>query len=296
MENGAPTDHYDVLGYRLALSIADAEARAVAARMLAGFRPNADDGMAPAARYVVTDKRDRSWHIPDGSWHIAVNDVLTEWYHTITQTLVALERLIVTNALIFRSDLFHLHSAALVAPSSEQGILLIGESGSGKTTLALALMLRGFLVYSDDIAVITPTTLALEPFPRAFQVDASTRALIARLGAPSTWAFDDPSPGSDSDSDYFFPPHNAVVPVPARIALFLDRQPEQTPRLAPLAPAEAARLLLMNAPTLSYAGGLGIATAARLTAFARCYRLQIGDLRATVEMVMALVAEERAGE
>jgi len=298
MENETPTDHYDLLGYRLALSIPDAEARAVAARMLAGFRLHADDGMEPVTRYVVTDKQDGSLHIPVGCWYIAVNDALTDWYYTVAETLVGLERLIVTNALIFRADLFHLHSAALFAPSSEQGILLIGASGSGKTTLALALMLRGFLVYSDDVTLITPTTLALEPFPRAFRVDASTRALIEQLGAPPTWVFDDTSP----DPDYFSPPHAAVARVPARIALFLDRdrdrdcQPDQMPRLEPLAPAEAARLLLMNAPTLPYAGALTIATAARLTASARCYRLQSGDLRARVEMVMALVAEGRDGE
>ncbi len=295
MENGATTDQYDILGYRLALSIPDAEAHAITARMLSGFRLNTDDGIELAARYFVTDKQGGSLHIPDGSWYIAVNDALTEWHYTVAETLVAFERLIVTNALIFRSDLFHLHSAALVAPSSEQDILLIGESGSGKTTLALALMLRGFLVYSDDVTLITPTTLALEPFPRAFRVDASTRALIERLGAPPTWAFDDTSP----DPEYFSPPHAAVARVPARIALFLDRdgdcQPDQTPRLEPLAPAEAARLLLMNAPTLPYAGALTIATAARLTASARCYRLQSGDLRATVEMVMPLVAEGRDG-
>lgn len=249
--------------------------------------------MAPAARYVVSDKQDGSLHIPDGCWFIAVNDALTDWYYTVAETLVGLERLIVTTALIFRTDLFHLHSAALVTPSSEQGILLVGESSSGKTTLALALMLRGFLVYSDDVAVIDPTTLALEPFPRAFRVDASTRALIEQLGVPPTWVFDNTSP----DPEYFSPPHAAVTRVPARIALFLDRdcQPDQMPRLEPLAPAEAARLLLMNAPTLPYAGALTIATAARLTASARCYRLQSGDLRATVEMVMALVAEGRDG-
>lgn len=292
-ENETPTDHYDPLGYRFTLSIPDAGVRAVAARMLAGFRLNADDGMAPAARYVVSDKQDGSLHIPDGCWFIAVNDALTDWYYTVAETLVGLERLIVTTALIFRTDLFHLHSAALVTPSSEQGILLVGESSSGKTTLALALMLRGFLVYSDDVAVIDPTTLALEPFPRAFRVDASTRALIEQLGVPPTWVFDNTSP----DPEYFSPPHAAVTRVPARIALFLDRdcQPDQMPRLEPLAPAEAARLLLMNAPTLPYAGALTIATAARLTASARCYRLQSGDLHATVEMVMALVAEGRDG-
>ncbi len=294
-ENETPTDHYDLLGYCLTLSIPDAEAHAVAARMLASFRLNADDGMEPVTRYFVSKKQGGSLHIPDGCWYISVNDALTDWYYTVAETLVGLERLIVTNALIFRSDLFHLHSAALVAPSSEQGILLVGESGSGKTTLALALMLRGFLVYSDDVTLITPTTLALEPFPRAFRVDASTRALVERLGAPSTWVFGDTSP--DSDSDYFIPPHEAVTRVPARIALFLDRdrQPDQMPRLEPLAPAEAARMLLMNAPTLPYTGALAITTAARLTANARCYRLQTGDLRATVEIVMALVAEGRDG-
>ncbi len=285
MENKATTDHYDLLGYRLALSISDAAVRA-AAQMLRGFRVNADSDVEPAARYAVTDAPQSLWSLPVGAWHISVNDIPTEWYRTTGEILIALERLIVINALIFRSDLFHLHGAALASPSGDQGVLLIGESGSGKTTLALALMLRGFLAYSDDVAVIAPTTLALEPFPRAFQVDASTRALVAQLGAPSMWDF-------DSTPGYFVPPHGAVAQTPTRIVLFLDRQPNTVPHLVSLPPAEAARMLLMNALTIHYTRSIALATAVQVIGQARCYQLQIGDLRATVEMITALVAGAR---
>jgi|SRR5215213_517903 len=53
-------------------------------------------------------------------------------------------------AALRRFGMFDLHSAGVVAPGSEKGVLIVGRSGSGKSTLALQLALAGWAYLSDD--------------------------------------------------------------------------------------------------------------------------------------------------
>jgi hypothetical protein len=53
-------------------------------------------------------------------------------------------------AALRRFGLFELHSAGVVHPGSERGVLIIGPSGSGKSTLALQLAIAGWPYLSDD--------------------------------------------------------------------------------------------------------------------------------------------------
>lgn len=53
-------------------------------------------------------------------------------------------------AALRRFGLFDLHSAGVVNPVSEKGVLIVGPSGSGKSSLALQLALSGWAYLSDD--------------------------------------------------------------------------------------------------------------------------------------------------
>ena len=53
-------------------------------------------------------------------------------------------------AALRRFGLFDMHSAGVVEPKSEKGVLIVGPSGSGKSTLALQLALSGWPYLSDD--------------------------------------------------------------------------------------------------------------------------------------------------
>ena len=53
-------------------------------------------------------------------------------------------------AALRRFGMFDMHSAGVVEPESEQGVLIVGPSGSGKSTLALQLALSGWPYLSDD--------------------------------------------------------------------------------------------------------------------------------------------------
>jgi hypothetical protein len=53
-------------------------------------------------------------------------------------------------AALRRYGLFDLHSAGVVIPGSETGVVIVGPSGSGKSTLALQLVRSGWPYLSDD--------------------------------------------------------------------------------------------------------------------------------------------------
>ena len=58
-------------------------------------------------------------------------------------------------AALRRFGMFDLHSAGVIEPRSEQGVLIVGTSGSGKSTLALQLVLAGWPYLSDDEVLLS---------------------------------------------------------------------------------------------------------------------------------------------
>ena len=61
-----------------------------------------------------------------------------------------------------RFGLFDLHSAGVVEPESEKGVLIVGPSGSGKSTLALQLAKAGWSYLSDDELLLSLVDGAVE--------------------------------------------------------------------------------------------------------------------------------------
>lgn len=278
----ATTLYYDILGEPVTVTVPDPDLRAAVTRVLSGFTPPAGVPVRGGTPYTLERTADGFWSVSRPGAGFNTNGDLTD-------ALLALEWQLVMDALARRTDLFHLHGAALAAPDARTGLVIVGESGSGKTTLVLALLRAGFLPFSDDVALMEPETLMLRPFPRAFHVRQPSRPLLATLGMTAR-EFDTAPPG------FFIPSRWATAPAPVRVVLFPSLRPEEPPRLVPFAPAESARALLAQTATLTGASRLALATAARLTARAHCYRLFSGDLTATVALITGVLRDLTANE
>jgi hypothetical protein len=146
-----------------------------------------------------------------------------EW-HTVTMALEATEVYL------------PVHGAALSNGSAT--VLMLAESGAGKTTLTLGLMRRGWQPLADDIVLVDSHTLAIQPFPRCFHVDESTRAL-AMEEALVEW------PGSVRD--YARPLQWAEGQSAPHTILLVERCPTCPSRLRGLTLAEAAAAVGNNA-------------------------------------------------
>lgn len=83
-------------------------------------------------------------------------------------------------AALRRFGLFELHSAGVVHPATEKGVLIIGPSGSGKSTLALQLALAGWPYMSDDELLLSVVDDAVEArgFRSFFAVTSATADTI----------------------------------------------------------------------------------------------------------------------
>jgi hypothetical protein len=73
--------------------------------------------------------------------------------------------------------LFH---AAVIAGGGRAAIFP-GEAGSGKTTLAVALMARGYRVFSDELAVLNVESLCVSPLPLPMSIKSGSAEPLSRL-------------------------------------------------------------------------------------------------------------------
>lgn len=278
---GVAVDHYDLLGHWAAVALPPGERQAAVRAILRGFGP-VPPAAEVASSYALTVAAD--------IWEVRAGEETVYAGGEASTALAALEWRIVTDALDRRDDLFHLHAAALCLPLRRAALALVGDSGNGKSTLALGLSLRGFMPYCDDVALLDPATLAPRPVPRAFHV------------APETWHILEPlaggpvNPDDDTPPGYFLPPQWATQPAPVRWVLFPEYRAGQEPMLLPLTPAEAAGAILKQSTSLARTPRLALATVARLTAEAACYRVITGDLATSVDLIRRLVATDPGRE
>lgn len=265
------TAAYDLLGYHVVVTASDAAVGRDCRSVLANFAIDAPGLGTAMQSYSVVSADDR-WHVEAGGRRL----------HSVADpraAIAALEWQLVTDALKHRADLFHVHGAALAPPTLDGAVVLAGAAGVGKTTLARALMDRGFLPFGDDVTLVDPVSLELQPFPRAFHLHESGG---------------DPPDGHDGLPTYFQPSRWVRSPLPVKLILFLSRGAEREARAVPLGAAEAASSLLGHSGSLVAAPAHTLAVAVRVIAQAPCYRLELGSPEASAAVVEALCTGWRA--
>jgi hypothetical protein len=139
-----------------------------------------------------------------------------------------------------------LHGGAL---ADEQGaILLLAPSGHGKTTLTLALMAHGFTPFTDDIILLDPQTLAIQPFPRCFHVDAGTTQVIQQLSAKEGyhWPSLECLETENALAEMLYRPRQWGVPQVPCLIVFPEYRPGAALHLERLRPAQTWMLLINN--------------------------------------------------
>ena len=93
-------------------------------------------------------------------------------------------------AIIFQRRLVALHASVIT--DGNRTILITGDSGAGKSSLAAALMLRGWLVLADDLAVVSLDSTGKPVIHPTFPELVLRKDVSAWLGIDTTQL---PSPG-----------------------------------------------------------------------------------------------------
>jgi hypothetical protein len=156
-------------------------------------------------------------------------------------------------AALRRFGIFELHSAGMVHPESEEGVLIIGPSGSGKSTLALQLARSGWPYLSDDELLLSFVDGEVET--RGF------RSFFAVRGAAAGFK-------SCFEPDTMFPSGRRLKASPG-VLLFASLSGQQETRLNRLTQTESMARLIRACPWATYDTSIAGANLELLSKLAR---------------------------
>lgn len=248
---------------------------ALARRMALVLKPF----LAPPDEQAVTHRLRIEYDAGSRCWQLYDGAACLTYAETDDALLGLVEWFVIYSGVSSCADTLLIHGAALRRGAA--ALLLLGESGAGKTTLTLGLLARGWLPYGDDVTLVNPVTLDVRAFPRYFHVDAATRDLFAAVrvlrrprvavehAAPRRWA---------------------RVPAQPTAIVVARRDPHLPARISAISRAEAAGALLHAAMETPMPRGEVAHAVARIAAtVAGCYRLDNGELQATLDLLEAAV-------
>ncbi|HEX5873462.1 MAG TPA: hypothetical protein VFY60_02365 [Pyrinomonadaceae bacterium] len=167
-------------------------------------------------------------------------------------------------AALRRFGVFDLHSAGVVQPESEKGVLIVGPSGSGKSTLALQLVLAGWPYLSDDELLLSVADGEVEArgFRSFFAVNAGTVSAleIETIATPGFKACFDP--------ETIFASQRRLSAVPGML-LFTSLSNEDRTQARKLTQSETMMRLIRACPWATYDTAIAGANLSVLSRLAR---------------------------
>ena len=174
-------------------------------------------------------------------------------------------------AALRRFGIFELHSAGMVHPESEKGVLIIGPSGRGKSTLAVQLAMAGWPYLSDDelLLSLVDGEVEVRGFRSFFAVNGAAAAGIASSNEASKTCF---------EPDAVFTSGRWPKASPG-VLLFTSVSGERNTHLRKLTQAESMARLIRACPWATYdrsIAGANLEVLSRLARQTRAFDLQAG--------------------
>ena len=156
-------------------------------------------------------------------------------------------------AALRRFGVFELHSAGVIHPESDKGVLIIGPSGRGKSTLAVQLAMAGWPYLSDDELLLSLVDGEVEV--------TGFRSFFAVNGADDTFK-------TCFEPDAVFSSGRRLKASPA-VLLFTSVSGEQKTQMRKLTQAESMTRLIRACPWATYDRSIATANLDMLSKLAR---------------------------
>jgi len=171
---------------------------------------------------------------------------------------------------------------AAVVERHGRALILSAESGAGKSTLCAALALAGWRLFSDEFALVDPSTLTVAPLPRPVSLKEASIEVIGRRAPDAVFSRE----GIDIEHHRFVhmrPPSDSVARAAQTAAprwiVFPRYVAGRAPTtIAPLFKAHALMRLVDQSFNYNNLGSSGFTTVADLVRRSECYVLEYGDL------------------
>lgn len=185
------------------------------------------------------------------------------------------------------------HSAVLA--HGDHALILPAPPGSGKSTLAAALMLSGWRLLSDELALLEPESSRLVPFVRPVSLKNASIGIIAEHFPEAVFT----PPVKDTVKGTVAHLRSSIGSVAngrraafPRWLIFPRYVVGATWSLTPLGRPEAVVELAKNAFNLPVLGEMGFRALVDIVGRCQCYTLEYGDLAEAIAGFNALAESE----
>ncbi|MCZ6632714.1 MAG: hypothetical protein O7G87_04865 [bacterium] len=269
-------DHFRIIDHPVSLRYPSATVAQAFRHILCGFStPDNTHTLSPF------DIQERQSH-----FRVTQNNILVGTYQNLPTLVTSLEFLLHQQALAHMSEL-GIHAGAVA--KDNRVLMLPGHSGAGKTTLVLGLLLLGWSLFTDEMALIHTQTPNIRPFPRVLCIKHESLKLFRPLDhhnllehPESVLRLND----IDCISPIHFPIHPPTGFGPASWIIFSGYQAGTKPRLKEMAKAQALTRLLQHISNKGQLTQSGLRTLGNLIENTRCFELQAGPLRQTLDLIV----------
>ena len=186
-----------------------------------------------------------------------------------------------------------LHSA--VVEKNGKGVMLAAASGSGKSTLAAELVMRGWRLFSDELALIDGPDLRLVPFPRPVSLKNQSIDLIRSRHASAIFGpvAHDTQKGTIA---HLRVPDDSVERATEMVAPALVIFPKWSAgcelNVTPIGAGQAAMRLIDQSFNYATLGKLGFNRLADLVSAAQAWEIEYASLDDAVNVLEELIADD----
>jgi HprK-related kinase A len=182
------------------------------------------------------------------------------------------------------------HSAVLAR--NKFAVILPAPPGSGKSTLCAALMMSGWRLLSDELALIDPTTTDLTPFVRPVSLKNSSISVISER-FPEAVLTDPVADTIKGTVAHLKPTRLSVlqgsIQASPRWLIFPKFSPSSSFELRPIGRAEAVVELAKNTFNLPVLGVKGFNSLVSMVEKCECFQLTYSDLNEAIDQFNLLM-------
>jgi hypothetical protein len=176
-----------------------------------------------------------------------------------------------------------LHAGAVA--NADSSLVLPGPMESGKSTLVASLLKTGWSYLSDEVAALDPVTGRVYPFPKYLYLDQTSVDVFPGLDG----RLEDRDERSRGRLDRTVRPEDLGAgvsgPLPPRAVVFLSRDRQGSPRLIPIASAEAVKQMADNCFNLHRYGDRGVVLLSKVATRSEAFRLEGGTAQERAKLL-----------
>jgi hypothetical protein len=251
-----------------------------------------DDHVAPAIVIDINAKMRDDGHLRSDVYR---DGIPVGWAPRLSEMGPIVKAALWQSAINAHDFLFYIHAG--VVGTGASCVLLPAAAGSGKSSLTAALVHRGFRYFSDEVALIEPTTFHVSPMPLAMCIKSTGWDLMARyypgiLSLPIHVRID------EKVLRYIPPPADSLeqVPMPVRHIIFPRYEQAAPNRLERVNRSEALGRLMNECLALRQRlDQTNVRQLVRWIAGIECYELTFSSLEIAAQLVAEATGSSRCG-